>query len=62
MTGRPPKTETTMLKPMGIRLPPAMHKDLEAMVATRTDGADKAQVTREAIALGLAAMKRRKPQ
>lgn len=61
-TGRPPKDEATMLRPMSIRLSPAMMDDLEAEVARRRDGAEKAQVMREAIALGLAQMKRRKTQ
>lgn len=47
---------------VAIRLTASMHRDLDAIVAARTDSADKAQVTREAIALGLAQMKRRKPQ
>lgn len=50
-----------MYQPVSLRLPPAMHAEIEAIMQERAlQGAEKAAILRELIALGLAARRGKK--
>lgn len=48
------------MKPITIRLPPAMNSEIESMMAARLDAPEKSDVVRELIAIGLAHSPRKK--
>lgn len=59
--GRPPKADNAMMVPITIRLTQAMDAQLEAIVRERAlEGGDKSTVMREAMAIGLREIARRK--
>jgi Arc/MetJ-type ribon-helix-helix transcriptional regulator len=59
--GRPPKAGKAMMVPITIRLSKAMDDEIEAMVQARAyEGGDKSTVMREALAIGLREMAKRK--
>lgn len=51
--GRPPKHETTLMKPMTIRLTEDIDQRLEARRAARLDHPDKSVIVREILAEAL---------
>lgn len=54
--GRPPVGEEAMMKPITIRLPPALMQAIEAEMSRRSlEGIDKATVVREWLVRGMRA-------
>lgn len=61
-TGRPPKEGVAYMQPITVRFPSGMMADIESVMRERADQPEKGQVIREAVAIGLKAMRRGKDE